>query len=233
MSYTKQTWDTTSFVNPTRMNHIEDGIDNALPKDSGGTVNGDILVTGNVTAYNNVNSRGHVRADRQNGTTTQVGDSYVMIGNDTAAGTAKNSKGYLRLYSQGTKHIQLSTVSSVAENRNIALPDKNGTVALVQKPTSMAYSSIQSAVTSQQNASNYDGINDVLHLNWAIKVTTTSQPTILATFGDLPNALTNGKALILQRGTAIVYYATMNSNKQLVASSGLPQGEYLVIGDIF
>ena len=27
--YDKQTWDTTSYVNPTRMNHIEDGIYNA------------------------------------------------------------------------------------------------------------------------------------------------------------------------------------------------------------
>ena len=27
MAYTKQTWDTTSVFNPTRMNHIEDGID--------------------------------------------------------------------------------------------------------------------------------------------------------------------------------------------------------------
>ena len=27
MAYSKQTWDTTSYVNPTRMNHIEDGID--------------------------------------------------------------------------------------------------------------------------------------------------------------------------------------------------------------
>ena len=26
MAYNKQTWDTTSYVNPTRMNHIEDGI---------------------------------------------------------------------------------------------------------------------------------------------------------------------------------------------------------------
>ena len=26
MSYSKQTWDTTSYFNPTRMNHIEDGI---------------------------------------------------------------------------------------------------------------------------------------------------------------------------------------------------------------
>ena len=29
MAYEKQTWDTTSFVNPTRMNHIEDGIEGA------------------------------------------------------------------------------------------------------------------------------------------------------------------------------------------------------------
>lgn len=27
MAYSKQTWDTTSYVTPTRMNHIEDGID--------------------------------------------------------------------------------------------------------------------------------------------------------------------------------------------------------------
>ena len=47
MSYTEQTWDTTSKVNPTRMNHIEDGIkDNSdaldglnatlIPLESGG-----------------------------------------------------------------------------------------------------------------------------------------------------------------------------------------------------
>ena len=29
MEYSKQTWDTTSYVNPTRMNHIEDGIESA------------------------------------------------------------------------------------------------------------------------------------------------------------------------------------------------------------
>lgn len=27
MAYSKQTWDSTSYVNPTRMNHIEDGIE--------------------------------------------------------------------------------------------------------------------------------------------------------------------------------------------------------------
>lgn len=29
MAYSKQTWDTTSYVNPTRMNHIEQGIEDA------------------------------------------------------------------------------------------------------------------------------------------------------------------------------------------------------------
>lgn len=29
MAYSKQTWDTTSYVNPTRMNHIENGIESA------------------------------------------------------------------------------------------------------------------------------------------------------------------------------------------------------------
>ena len=32
MAYSKQTWDTTSYVNPTRMNHIEDGIYSADTK---------------------------------------------------------------------------------------------------------------------------------------------------------------------------------------------------------
>ena len=30
MAYSKQTWDTSSYVNPTRMNHIEDGIESAF-----------------------------------------------------------------------------------------------------------------------------------------------------------------------------------------------------------
>ena len=39
MAYSKQTWDTTSYVNPTRMNHIEQGIaDNAF--ESGSNSNG-------------------------------------------------------------------------------------------------------------------------------------------------------------------------------------------------
>ena len=51
MAYSKQTWDTTSYVNPTRMNHIEQGIyDNSQNIDSlnSNSVNPFIAVTGRV-----------------------------------------------------------------------------------------------------------------------------------------------------------------------------------------
>ena len=38
MAYSKQTWDTTSFVNPTRMNHIEQGIYDADLTNKGITI---------------------------------------------------------------------------------------------------------------------------------------------------------------------------------------------------
>ena len=44
MAYTKQTWDTTSIFNPTRMNHIEDGIAEATTPTAEG-----ISVTPNTT----------------------------------------------------------------------------------------------------------------------------------------------------------------------------------------
>lgn len=50
MAYSKQIWDTTSYVNPTRMNHIEDGIASA-DLTSGGTVNGTLNVTSNLQVY--------------------------------------------------------------------------------------------------------------------------------------------------------------------------------------
>ena len=51
MAYSKQTWDTTSYVNPTRMNHMEDGIYDALPKSDivTDTITGQTNASGNVT----------------------------------------------------------------------------------------------------------------------------------------------------------------------------------------
>lgn len=51
MAYSKQTWDTTSYVNPTRMNHIEDGIEAvSLISSKAGFVGIDIPADGSSTA---------------------------------------------------------------------------------------------------------------------------------------------------------------------------------------
>lgn len=46
MAYSKQTWDTTSFVNPTRMNHIEEGIEDATKTYSGNFTAGSNVTIG-------------------------------------------------------------------------------------------------------------------------------------------------------------------------------------------
>lgn len=55
MAYSKQTWDTTSYVNPTRMNHIEDGIANAYDSIVVNRIDQNVDVTANTTATTNVN----------------------------------------------------------------------------------------------------------------------------------------------------------------------------------
>ena len=93
-----------------------------VSKSNGGTFSSAVTVNGDIVG------RAHIKVDRQNGTTSSVGDSYVMIGNSISSGTAKNSKGILRLYSNGTNYVQLLSTPSLTGNRNADLPDKNGNV---------------------------------------------------------------------------------------------------------
>lgn len=158
MAYTKQTWDTTSYVNPTRMNHIEDGIKNCDDnmnkvkqspnitenKDYGvllAKTNNDTEETNTVqksktlkvnSANGSINNKGHIYIDRQDGTTSSTGSSFLMVGNDTADGESGsgNSKGFIRLYGNGENYVQLSTENNtLTANRSINFPNQSGTVA--------------------------------------------------------------------------------------------------------
>ena len=67
MAYSKQTWDTTSYVNPTRMNHIEDGIydvDNKTWTLVGGISNGSQGV--NISAYKEIYIQPRIGGTRYN-----------------------------------------------------------------------------------------------------------------------------------------------------------------------
>lgn len=100
MSYSKQTWDTTSYVNPTRMNHIESGIADDCVQKTGDTMTGNLNID-----------------------TGDSNNSKINLG-------GSQSYGAIRLYAGNTgKRVEIYP-SVLSGNRSIELPDKSGTLAL-------------------------------------------------------------------------------------------------------
>ena len=83
---------------------------------------------------------GQLNIDRQNGTTSSVGTSYLVLGNSTASGTANNSKGVLEIYGKGSNYATI-TATNVTANRGFELPNKGGTIALTSDIPSTTSSS--------------------------------------------------------------------------------------------
>lgn len=78
---------------------------------------------------------GNLIVDRQDGTASAFGLSYLMLGNNIPYGTDKNSFGALRFYGGSSFYTDLSGVNATG-NRTIILPDKDGTFALTSDITS-------------------------------------------------------------------------------------------------
>ena len=77
------------------------------------------------------------------GTTSAVGESRLQLGNSTASGTANNSRGYLRLYSQTAYYVDLAAHTSLAGNRTLLQLPKvtNNTSILAAIPSATAVGS--------------------------------------------------------------------------------------------
>lgn len=74
---------------------------------------------------------GQLRVDQQNGTASATADSYLFVGNDTAAGTAGNSRGVVRIYDTNDKYVHLIAGNgALTANRTATLPNKTGTIAM-------------------------------------------------------------------------------------------------------
>lgn len=116
MAYSKQTWDTTSYVNPTRMNHIEDGIANA-DLTSGGTIDGTIKI------------------EKTNDT------SVLFVGK----GTNANENGIIQFKDKNNHYQNLYPVDNLGANRELRLPAENGTLITTNQlynPTGVALEAI-------------------------------------------------------------------------------------------
>ena len=86
-----------------------------------------------VSKTNGGTFEGNVTVDRQDGTTSITGKSTLIVGNNISRGANKNSKGVIRLYARGTKYVDIcaSDDTAINDNREINLPDKSGTLALI------------------------------------------------------------------------------------------------------
>lgn len=99
---------------------VKDKIDD-IDLTDGGTIGGSIVVNGNIGA------------DVHNGTTSTVGNSYLICGNNIAEGTEGNSRGRLRLYSSSAYRADVVPPNNMTADRVITLPnvsDSNQTLAL-------------------------------------------------------------------------------------------------------
>ena len=91
----------------------------------------------------------------KNGTTSVDGYNYLILGNDIASGTADNQYGVLRLYAKTAYRADLYATSNLTANRNIGLPDKDGTIALTSDLSSylpLAGGTMTGTLKSTENA---------------------------------------------------------------------------------
>ena len=84
-----------------------------VPASTGGTFEGDVTI------------------DKADGTTSVVGQSKIILGNSTLATTDENSKGVMRVYTRGSKYVDICAPDNLnyADNRELNVPDKSGTIA--------------------------------------------------------------------------------------------------------
>lgn len=73
---------------------------------------------------------GNLIVDKQDGTASAIGNSHIRLGNATAEGTAKNSRGVLRLYGRTNKYAEIFDDKGLTDNRALKIPNKNGEITV-------------------------------------------------------------------------------------------------------
>lgn len=76
-----------------------------------------------------VTANTNIKFQNMTGTTSVQGYNVLILGNETAKGTASNSYGVLRLFGDNTNYTQIKA-GAVTANRTITLPNASGTLEL-------------------------------------------------------------------------------------------------------
>lgn len=70
------------------------------------------------------------KLNNRNGSADDAGYEELILGNSTAEGTAGNKRGWLTLYTRSTYYARLYASADLTANRELALPNESGTIAL-------------------------------------------------------------------------------------------------------
>ena len=89
---------------------------------------------------------GDLTINSQDGTTSAVGYSRVILGNDIPQGTDENSRGELFVYDKSQYYTRLRC-NDLSSNRNINFPNKSGTIALTNSTPQVEYPFVGTSTT--------------------------------------------------------------------------------------
>lgn len=159
---------------------------------------------------------GNLTVDRRDGTISAEGYSYVIIGNDKATGTDKNSTGMLDLFGDTGNRVRLYALSPTA-TRYIGLPDKNGTAALtsdIQLQNMITAKSVNSGSTETANLLSDFSLADYNMINIVVYDNNWVRGSVFVTRNPINN-LFNTIVPCMSGGSAKDMTVKQNSNTQL------------------
>lgn len=76
---------------------------------------------------------GNLTIDRANGTASSIGESFAILGNATAEGTAGNSRGRIRIYGSGVSRADIFDDGTLSGSKTFNFPNMSGTFALANQ----------------------------------------------------------------------------------------------------
>lgn len=151
--------------------------------------------------------RGQLNIDRQNGTASTVGGSQIWLGNDISEGTAKNSRGILRLYGKNSFYAEIYDDIGLTAHRSITLPNKSGTLATT--------SDIPTDFVSKASGGTFSG---TLTINRTDGTTSSIGGSYLVLGNDIPEGTANNSRGNLRIYGNKQYYGQFKDNNNLTAN---------------
>lgn len=121
-----------------------------------------ILTPANIGALSKSGSEtktGNLTLNRQDGTTTEVGETTLYIGNNLGSGVDKNSKGAIRLYGQSGKYVTIRSVNDMDNTRSVWFRKTGSSDKYIQYESTMSANELTTGTATTSRTVRADYLN--------------------------------------------------------------------------